>query len=252
MFTNNLNPVLFSIGPLEIRYYGLGYVLGFLLTYWILYKAVDSGKIKNLTKKGVDDFITWAVVGVVLGGRLGYFLFYSPSTFFQAPLEILKIWTGGMSFHGGLIGIILTTIYFCRKNKISFYQLSDVVSIPALIAFGIVRLANFINGEVVGYVTNLPWCVEFKNYDGCRHPAQIYLALKNFAAAGLLYYFDKKERKPGFLFWNMILWYGIGRFIIEFVRVEERILGISTGQYLTLVMIIISIVFLYKNYRKVK
>ena len=246
MFTHNIDPILFNLGPLEIRYYGLAYILGFILAYSVLYKASDLKKL-SLTRKQVDDYLTWCLLGVVVGGRLGYFLFYSPSTFFTNTLEVLKVWNGGMSFHGALIGVGLVTYYYSKKNKLGIYEPADLLSVPGLIALGLGRIANFINGEIVGVKTAVAWCVDFG--DGCRHPVQLYLAGKNFLVAGFLHFLSKKEREPGFIFWNFVLFYGLGRFILDW-RIEPRYFGFTIGQYLCLIMVILGIYMLRFNKKK--
>ncbi|MFC1648384.1 prolipoprotein diacylglyceryl transferase [Nanoarchaeota archaeon] len=246
MFTHNIDPVLLNLGFLEIRYYGLVYVLGLLFAYWILYKLAEKKSLPGLTKKLADDLILWVMLGVVVGGRLGYFLFYNTPVFWHDPLEVLMVWHGGMSFHGSLIGVIAAVWWFARKHKIVFYKLTDAIVLPAIIFLGFGRIANFINGEIVGRVADVSWCVDFPTYDGCRHPTQIYLALKNFAVAGVLYIMSKKELPPGTLSWSFIVLYAIGRFLIDFTRLEVRYLGLSMGQYLTLAMVVVGVVMLGK------
>ncbi len=239
MFVHNIDPVLLELGPFEIRYYGLVYVIGFLLAYYFLYKAADSERIDGWSVEAADELMMWEIIGGVVGGRLGYFLFYNIEYFWQAPLEILKIWQGGMSFHGGLLGVIIATYWFTRNHEYSFMKIADVLTLPAAFSLGLGRIANFINGEIVGTKTGVPWCFEFPGFDGCRHPVQFYLAGKNFLLAGLLWFLDRRDRKTGFLFWNFIFWYGVGRFVIDFWRADPTFLGISMGQYLSLAMVLI-------------
>ncbi len=248
MFVHNLSPILFSIGPISIRYYSLVYIIGFLLAYYILNKAVEKKKIKHLTKEGVEDLIIYIILGVVIGSRIFHFVFYNPSIIWFDPLEILKVWHGGMSFHGGLIGIVIAYYLFHKKySKVAFYDLADLLAIPAAFALFLGRIANFINGELWGTVTNVSWCVEFKGADRCRHPSQLYESLKNlFIFAILSFNFNNKKRKKGENFWLFVLLYGILRFITNFWRADARWFGISTGQYLSLVMVIVASIFLYK------
>ncbi|MBU0667370.1 MAG: prolipoprotein diacylglyceryl transferase [Nanoarchaeota archaeon] len=251
MFIHNINPVLLKIGFLEIRYYSLVYILGFLLVYFILYKTADKKKIKNLTKEAVDDFITYLIIGLIVGARIFHFIFYNPQIIWTKPLEILMVWHGGMSFHGGLIGIIIAYLIFHKKHKVAFYDLADLLVIPAAFTLFLGRIANFINGELWGTITTVFWCVKFKRADGCRHPSQLYEAAKNLIIFGVLCFMkenqaQKKKQKKGILFWTFVLLYGVLRFIVNFWRDDPRFFGISTGQILSFVMIVVALVFLYK------
>ncbi len=252
MFTHNINPIIFSIGPLEIRWYSLAYILGFLFAIWFLMYLSKNKKIE-LTKDQIYDFVFWLIIGVIVGGRLGYVFFWNPSYYISKPLEIFMIWHGGMAFHGGLLGAIIAGYLFCKKNKISFWRMADIISIPAIFALALGRIANFINAELYGPVTNVSWCVNFPDAEGCRHPYQIYAFLKRiFVGLILLFvwisnekYFDKsgkRKYKDGFIFWLMIMLLGIGRFIIDFWRVDDSaIIGLSIGQWMSLIMFIVGL-----------
>ena len=181
MFYHNINPVLVSLGPFDIRYYGLVYAVGFLVSYFLLRWIAKKGKINNLTSDRADILILYLILGAVIGARVLLFVFYYPATFITNPLEVLMIWNGGMSFHGGLIGAAGAGLLFCRKYKVSFYQLGDFLVLPLAFFLFIGRIANYINGELVGTMTSAPWCVVFRGYEGCRHPSQLYEALKNLA-----------------------------------------------------------------------
>ncbi len=251
MFIHNINPVLATIGPFQIRYYGLVYAIGFLCAYFILRWMAKKGEIKNLTVEKTDSFIIYFIIGAILGARILLFVFYYPATLITNPLEVLMIWHGGMSFHGGIIGAVIAGLIFSRKHKVSFYKLSDFLVLPLsfFLIFG--RIANFINGELVGTKTNVPWCVVFKDYDGCRHPSQLYEAFKNlviFAVLSLLYFSKevKKKLKDGIIFWLFVLMYGVFRFIITFWRDDPRVFGLSMGQYLCIVMVLVSSYFLFR------
>lgn len=254
MFIHNINPVLVNLGPFEIRYYGLVYVIGFLLAYFILKILAKNGKIKNINSRKVDDLIIYLIIGVIVGARIFEILFYEPAFYFSNPLEMFMIWHGGLSFHGGLVGIIIATLFFCKKNKVKFYDLADVLVIPAALMLGFGRIANFINGELWGTITNVPWCVKFQGVEGCRHPSQIYEALKNFFIFFVLIFLNKNKAKyklkKGTIFWIFVLLYGILRFITNFWRDDPRILGISMGQFLSLIMIVVAAVFLWKIRRE--
>ncbi len=163
------------------------------------------------------------------------------------------IWQGGMSFHGGLIGAVVAGLIFCRKYKVKFYKLADFLMLPLAFFLFIGRIANFINGELVGIKTNVPWCVVFKDYDGCRHPSQLYEALKNLVIFFTLFFlYTKKKLKDGIVFWGFVLMYGVLRFIVTFWRESIRLFGLSMGQYLNILMVIVSVIFLYRITRNKK
>src|SRR3989344_4024440 len=179
MFYNNLDPVIFKIGPLEARWYGLVYVIGFLTAYFVLERLRKSYRLE-LTKEEVESLLLHLILGTVIGGRLFHILFWQPSYYLQNPLQIFAFWHGGMAFHGGLIGSIIAFYYFYAKHKekINFWRVADALSIPAMLILALGRIANFVNSELYGQVTNVSWCVNFQNAEGCRHPYQIYAALK--------------------------------------------------------------------------
>ncbi|MCD4666345.1 prolipoprotein diacylglyceryl transferase [archaeon] len=247
MFVHNINPVLFSIFGLEVRYYGIIYALGFLVALFWLQK---NRKELNLTKENVYDFIFYLAVGVIVGSRL-FEVFYNPSYFLSNFTNILKIWDGGMSFHGGLIGAILVSYFYSKKKGIRFYKLVDIMVIPAAFMLFLGRIANFINGELVGKITNVSWCVEFKDYENCRHPSQIYEAFKNLVILFvLLFTKTRKSLKEGSLFWLFVTLYGLFRFLIEFLK-EPTItyFGIPLGQALSFIMLIIGGYMLWEKIR---
>ncbi|MFC1705093.1 prolipoprotein diacylglyceryl transferase, partial [Nanoarchaeota archaeon] len=166
MFYHNINPVLFNLGPLQIRYYGVIYALGFVITYYFLVYFARQGKLK-LKDEEIGDFIFYSVIGVILGARLFEVLFYNLKFFLANPLEILMVWHGGLSFHGGLVGAVLAIFIFCRKKKIAFYDIADAAVFPVSLALMLGRIGNFLNAELYGKITNVPWCVKFKDADGC-------------------------------------------------------------------------------------
>lgn len=254
MFIHNINPVLFSMGPLSIRYYGLVYALGFLFIYFYLSRAAKYNKIKGLEEKDVDWLIIFLIIGVIVGARLFEVLYYNPSYYFHNPLDVFKVWQGGLSFHGAFVGIFFVAWRFCKKKTLNMFELLDTITLPVSIFLFFGRIANFINGELYGTITKVSWCVNFKNVgagDVCRHPSQIYEALKNLGLFFILFFTGKykKNRKPGFIFWLFVLLYGILRFLITFLRyeqVEDMIWIFSKGQWLCLIMIILGAVMLYR------
>lgn len=248
-FIHNINPTLLQLGPFEIRYYGIIYALGFLLAYYILNLYRKKGKL-NITKDDLDNYIFYLVIGVVVGARLAHVVFWDPIYYLNNPLRILMLWKGGMAFHGGLAGAIIVSYYFCKKRGISFARLADILIVPTTFILALGRIANFINGELVGTVTNVSWCVKYQSIDGCRHPYQLYAALKRLIIFGILLLLNKKEHKDGFLFWIFILLTGFGRFFLDFFREDVRLLGLSVGQYFSLAMVIAGVYVLVRYYRK--
>lgn len=249
MFTYNLNPVLLNLGSLQIRWYGLFYVIGFAFGIWYFRKY------SKLTKEQVYDFFVYILLGGILGARLFYSLIYNFSFYFSNPIKIFAVWEGGMSFHGGLLGAFLIGYYFCRKNKISFYHLADISVVPLALALFLGRIGNFINGELYGRVTNVWWCFNFGDGE-CRHPSQLYESGKNLLNAFILFGLSKnKKLKEGTLFWTFWILYGGLRFLIEFVREPDAQIGlfldfISMGQILSGLMFIFGVVMLYHvNYK---
>jgi phosphatidylglycerol---prolipoprotein diacylglyceryl transferase len=251
MFVNNIDPVLATIGPLQIRYYGLVYAIGFLAAYLILRNISKKGKIKNLDEEKTDELMIWLILGLIIGARLFSFVFYNTSALLNNPLEFFYIWNGGMSFHGALVGSFAAIYYYCKKHKLEFYTIVDILVIPAALFLFFGRIANYINSELVGTITTsekTPWCVVYQKVDSyCRHPSQLYEAAKNLLIFFALIAMHKsKIFKKGVLFWSFVLMYGALRFIENFWRDDVRYLGLSTGQYLSLIMVPIAIYFLIK------
>ncbi|MFL2851599.1 MAG: prolipoprotein diacylglyceryl transferase [Candidatus Pelagibacter sp.] len=259
MFINNFDPVAIQIFSLEIRWYSLAYIVGILLG-WILCKKIF---ISNEDLKGkFDDFITYLVLGIILGGRLGYVIFYNFDYYLNNFLDIFKIWQGGMSFHGGLIGIIFVSIWFSKKNNHSPYQYLDIVSIVAPIGIFFGRIANFINSELYGTETSVSWAVKFVKVDEqFRHPSQLYEAFfEGIVLFLILIYFRNKGfmKKPGLISGLFLIFYSIFRFLIEFVRVPDEQLGyllfnLTMGQIISFIFFLIGIyLIIVKNEIKKK
>ena len=257
MFINNFDPVAFQIISFEIRWYSLAYILGISIG-WILCKKIF---IKNLDiNQKFDDYITYLIIGIIIGGRLGYVLFYNFGYYINNIVDIFKIWQGGMSFHGGLLGIIVTSIFFAKKNNQDLFVYTDLVSLVAPIGIFFGRLANFINSELYGKVTEVPWAVTFIQIDNLsRHPSQLYEAFfEGLILFILLLYFRNKNflAKPGLISGLFLIFYSAFRFCIEFFRVPDEQIGylifnLSMGQIISLVFIMIgTIVFYLKNENK--
>lgn len=245
-----LDPVFLRIGPLEFRWYGLMYILGFLAGYFIILRGVRERKLP-LDKDTVADLIFVLALGVILGGRTGYILFYNFSYYLAHPLKVFSIWEGGMSFHGGTIGVILAGTWFAHKHKIGFFRLADVVVTAAPVGLGLGRIGNFINGELFGRVTNVPWGIVFPEGGPLpRHPSQLYEAFLEGPVLFLILWLVKgRSKKDGIVFWSFIACYGLFRFIVEFFREPDSQLGyffrlFSMGQFLSFPMFLLGIVMI--------
>ena len=240
----NIDPVAIRLGPLSVHWYGLMYLTGFA-TVWVLGSwRIKMGKTR-LTQKDLEDLIFYAVLGVVLGGRLGYVLFYKPMYYFSHPQEIFFLWQGGMSFHGGLLGVITVILLIARLRKYCWMEVSDFVAPLCPLALAAGRLGNFINGELWGRKTDVPWAMIFPGSgDGLpRHPSQLYnLCLEGICLFVLLWWFSNKPRPVGQTSAVFLIGYGSLRFIEEFAREPDDFLGFlvagsTMGQSLSLPMI---------------
>jgi phosphatidylglycerol:prolipoprotein diacylglycerol transferase len=254
------DPVLVSLGPLAVRWYGLLYVLGFVAFIVLGKRRAAQGLGRGIEPKDVDDMLVYAVLGVILGGRLGYVLFYKPGHYLANPFEILQIWTGGMSFHGGFLGVLVALWLFCRLNKKAWLSTMDFVAplVPIGLAAG--RLGNFINGELPGRPTDLPWGMWFPQVDPvqqiARHPSQLYqFTLEGVLLFVILWIYSSKPRPVGAVSGAFLVGYGIFRFIAEFARQPDDFLGLlefglSMGQWLSLPMIAAGIAMMVWSARK--
>lgn len=268
MIHPQFDPVLISIGPLAIRWYALSYIVGFMLFLWLGRRRIAQGN-TLFTREMLDDFLTWGILGVIIGGRLGYVLFYKFSTYINHPLDIFKVWEGGMSFHGGFLGVLAAMWLFSRKHKISFLKTMDFVAplVPLGLASG--RIGNFINGELWGRVTDINafWAMGFPqaHYEDVeaaahnplwaewlqqyamlpRHPSQLYqFALEGICLFIVLWIFSKKTRPDGQVASLFLAGYGFFRFLAEFARQPDDYLGLLTlglsmGQWLSVPMIVL-------------
>jgi phosphatidylglycerol---prolipoprotein diacylglyceryl transferase len=251
----NINPIAFHLGPLKVHWYGLMYLLGFTIAWRLgVYRARMT---KEWLPSQVADIIFYGALGVVLGGRIGYVVFYDPQ-FFQHPWFIFKIWDGGMSFHGGLIGVLLAMFFYARSQGKSIWQLTDFVAPLAPLGLAAGRIGNFINGELWGKVTRVPWGMIFPNGGPYpRHPSQLYeFFLEGIVLFIILWLYSAKPR-PRFAVSAMFgLFYGVFRFLVEFVRVPDPQLGyiawgwLTQGQILSLPFIIwgaVGLIYVYKK-----
>lgn len=255
MIFPNINPVAFSIGPFDIHWYALAYVVGIIIGWSYAKKIIKEFSI-NISLQTLESFITSAILGIIIGGRLGYVLLYDPVKYFSDPVKMLKTYEGGMSFHGGLIGLLVSSYLFCYKNKINFFLLSDILAATAPIGLFLGRIANFINGELYGRVTNMPWGVVFPNSDlQIRHPSQLYEAFfEGIILFIILYYATFKGNTIKILRLNsaiFLILYSSFRIIIEIFREPDFHLGfifynVTMGQILSIPMLIIGIYLLVK------
>lgn len=238
-----IDPVIFQIGPLAVRWYGLMYLMGFVAAFFVISRLAPRRQIP-LDSDAISDLLFSIVLGVILGGRLGYVLFYNFSYYIGHPLEILAVWQGGMSFHGGLIGVVAATLIYCRRHSIELLPLADILVIAATIGLGLGRIGNFINGELWGRVTTLPWGMIFPTAGPePRHPSQLYEAIvEGPLIFMLLYWLFSRNLKNGSILFSFFIFYGFGRFILEFFREPDKQIGFlwggaTMGQILCLVMI---------------
>jgi len=255
MFINNFDPVAIEIFSLEIRWYSLSYIFGVLLGLFYCKKILI--KEKHISEL-FDDLISYIIIGIIVGGRLGYVIFYNLKYYLHNPIEILMIWNGGMSFHGGLVGVFVFTIFYARKKKIDKFIFLDLISASAPIGIFLGRISNFINSELYGKQTDVYWSVIFPKIDNVtRHPSQIYEAfLEGVILFIILYILIKKKYllKPGLISAFFLIFYSIFRFIIEFFRAPDEQLGfvylnLTMGQLISFIFLIFGfyLFFLKKN-----
>jgi phosphatidylglycerol:prolipoprotein diacylglycerol transferase len=253
------DPIAFSLGPLAVRWYGLMYVVAFV-TFIALGKwRARRGPSHGIEVKDVDDMLMYGVLGVILGGRLGYVLFYKPEYYLAHPAEIVQIWAGGMSFHGGFIGVLVGVWFFCRLKFKRWLPTMDFIAplVPLGLAAG--RMGNFINGELPGRPTTLPWGMWFPQHDRtplARHPSQLYqFALEGLLLFVILWIYSRKDRPTGAVSGAFLVGYGTLRFIAEFARQPDDFLGLlrfdlSMGQWLSLPMIVAGLALMAWAYRR--
>jgi len=250
-----IDPIIFSIGPVALRWYGMMYLVGFLGAMFIANKAADKSD-GEWTRDQVSDLLFYGFLGVILGGRIGYVLFYQFEYFLTEPLYLFKIWTGGMSFHGGLLGVIAAVYLFSRKSNKSFLRVGDFVAPLVPIGLGMGRLGNFINAELWGRQTDVPWAMVFPTdpLQLPRHPSQLYeFFLEGVVLFFILYVVTRKPRSLGLASGTFLIGYGIFRTIVEFFREPDAHLGlyfsfISKGQILSIPMILVGILVIYLGY----
>ena len=255
-----IDPVLFEIGPLAIRWYALSYIAGLILAWrYMRWATLRQPEGPNPVK--IDDFLAWATIAVVLGGRLGYVLFYRAGYYLENPLAALEVWQGGMSFHGGFLGVVIAAILFCRKNKIDYLRLGDLLGVAAPIGLFFGRLANFVNGELYGRAADVSWAMVFPAdpLQVPRHPSQLYEAalegLVLFLVMHLLFSLTRLKDTPGALMGCFVMGYGLARITAEFFREPDAHLGfligpVTMGQILSVPMVLIGLaIFIWARKR---
>lgn len=242
------DPIAIHLGPLGIHWYGLMYLIGFLGVIFLGKLRIRRNPDCIVSEHNLDDMLFYGALGVILGGRLGYVLFYQPDHFLQHPLEIFAVWQGGMSFHGGFLGVLVAMWIFVRKTGKNWLAVMDFVAPLVPLGLGAGRLGNFINGELWGRATDVPWAVVFPQVDSLpRHPSQLYeFGLEGIALFLLLWIYSSKPRPIGAVSGLFLIGYGVSRFVVEFAREPDRFLGplalgMSMGQWLSLPMILIGI-----------
>jgi phosphatidylglycerol:prolipoprotein diacylglycerol transferase len=256
----HFNPVALSIGPIDIRWYALSYIAGILLGWWYCLQLIKLPP-QRIKREQFDDLVTWIVVGIILGGRLGQVLLWDPGYYFAHPLEIVQVWKGGMAFHGGLIGVILAMYFYGRSQKLGFFAISDIVACATPIGLGLGRIANFVNGELWGRVTDVPWAVIFPNPAAGglpRHPSQLYEAtLEGLLLFIVMHVASRSQHlreRTGTLSGIFLIGYGCARSISEFFREPEVNLGANAvttwGQILCVPMILFGLYLLLRRRSK--
>jgi phosphatidylglycerol:prolipoprotein diacylglycerol transferase len=252
----DFDPVLIDLGPLQIRWYGLMYVIAFLLAYFVMVRFSKAKKL-DITKQDIGDFLTYAILGVIFGARIGYCFIYNAAYYAQNPLKVLAVWEGGMSFHGGLLGIVLAGWLYVKKMRKPFWVFADLAALAAPLGLFFGRIGNFINAELYGRITEMPWGMVFPEAGKLpRHPSQLYEA----ATEGLLLFFvllwlSKKKGTTGMLLPVFLVGYGVARFFVEFFREPDPQVGFvlgpfSMGQILCAVMVVVGATLLFIRKQK--
>lgn len=255
----NIDPILLQFGPLKIHWYGVMYLIGFMAAWWLGSRRLKNSSNPLVNAEQLSDMIFYGALGVILGGRLGYIIFYDLPVYLSSPLNILKVWEGGMSFHGGFLGVLVAMWLYGRKINRSFFEITDFIAPLITIGLGTGRIGNFINGELWGRPTDLPWGMVFPHVDNlARHPSQLYqMLLEGVVLFTVLWLFSKRPRPTMAVSGLFLIGYGLFRFLIEFVRVPDAHLGfiafewLTMGQLLSLPMLIIGIILMGLAYRRI-
>lgn len=252
MIIHNLNPTILDLGFAQIRWYGLMYVIAFIIGYYTILYLKDKFDLK-LTKNDVSDYLLWAAVGMLIFSRFFEVFYYNPSYYAQNPGDVFAIWKGGLSFHGGMVGFIVVSFLFAKIKNISFLRLMDIVAIPGALGLVFGRIGNYINGELVGRVTDVAWCHIFPRYDDmCRHPSQLYAAAKDLIIFASLWILKEKKRPDGFIAFSFLILYAVLRSVVEqFWRLPQGyVAGLTEGQFLNVFMLIGGVLGMWYIHRK--
>ncbi len=252
----NIDPIIIKIGPLSVRWYGVMYLIGFAASYLLVKYQIKKKKIA-VGMKDIDSLYSFLIFGLIIGARLGYVIFYNLSDYLRNPLEIFAVWHGGMSFHGGLIGAVAAGVIFSVKKRLDFWVLSDIVIVTAPIGLGLGRLGNFINGELYGRVTDIPWGMVFPDGGHLpRHPSQLYeFLLEGVTLFAVLWFLKDRDLKTGIITSLFLILYGLFRFVVELFREPDPQLGLilssfTMGQMLSAVMILFGVGILFYKSKK--
>ncbi|CAK0766329.1 Phosphatidylglycerol--prolipoprotein diacylglyceryl transferase [Gammaproteobacteria bacterium] len=251
----SINPIALQLGPFSIHWYGLMYLVGFGAAWWLGRQRAPLCDIQ-LSQEQVSDIIFWAALGTVFGGRLGYILFYDLPNYLANPVTMLQVWRGGMSFHGGLLGVLTAIWFYQRNHRIGFFRLTDFIAPLVPIGLGAGRIGNFINGELFGRITDLPWAMVFLHGGPLpRHPSQLYeAALEGIVLFLILWIYSRNPRPTMAISGMFLFWYGIFRFLVEFSRQPDPQIGylawnwLTMGQLLSFPMVIAGVILLWKGY----
>jgi len=249
-----IDPVLIKIGPLQVRWYGMAYILGLLLGGIVFSKVIK--KWHSLDSEEVSNYLTWVMAGILIGGRVGYVLIYNLPYYLSNPAEMIAIWQGGMAFHGGATGAAIASVMYAKRYSLNPWAVLDGLGVASTIGITLGRLANFINGELVGRVTTLPWAMVFPGYGPFpRHPSQLYEAAGEglLLLGGLLLLHRFLDLKPGVLFGLFCSGYGLTRFVLEYFREPDPqlgtvLIGLSMGQLLCILMIVLGALIVLKRH----
>jgi phosphatidylglycerol---prolipoprotein diacylglyceryl transferase len=263
MIIHNFSPIFIDLGFFQLRWYSIAYIMGIALGWWFANKIIENNKIyksSNITTKIFDDLIIYLIIGIIIGGRIGYILFYNLEYYSENLIDAFKLWKGGMSFHGGLIGVVLGTIIFSKIKKISFFKLADIIACVSPIGIFFGRLANFINGELYGKVSAVPWAIIFPKIDNFpRHPSQIYeAALEGLILLLIINFFSLRKnmiRQEGYVSGIFLIFYSIFRLFAEIFREPDNHIGYLFNYYsmgmilsfFTLVSGLLIILYIKKN-----
>lgn len=256
-----IDPILFSFGPIAIRWYSLAYIAG-LMIGWRLLRRMGPRSPEAISAEHMDDFLVWATLGVILGGRMGYILFYNFAFFLQNPLEMFAVWRGGMSFHGGFLGVATAAYLFARKYGYHPLALGDLLAVVSPVGLFFGRIANFINGELFGRVTDVPWAIVFpRGGPDPRHPSQLYEAALEgivlFVVLSLLFRVEAIRNRPGILTGTFVAGYAVARMSVELVREPDVHIGVfalgsTIGQWLSLPMLLVGLALVAWSWRRLR